>query len=115
MEKKQVGIEINGSIFSNNGDINHDEFSEAFLQFIESKGWNFGGGTMQVDEDGEVIDDIKNVKTTPDTKHNWFEVNGAIRVEEKMTTKEFLEKLDEDGYEVLGSVGYSRTKDEDYE
>lgn len=48
------GIEINGVVFSNDEkDINHDEFLDAFIQFIEAKGWNFGGGTKEVGSEDE--------------------------------------------------------------
>ncbi|MDU0200561.1 MULTISPECIES: hypothetical protein [Paenibacillus] len=46
----QKGVEINGSIFADEGDLGHNEFLDAFIEFIESKGWQFGGGTKQVNE-----------------------------------------------------------------
>jgi uncharacterized protein YggL (DUF469 family) len=57
MSKKQLGVEINGCIFANdeNVDIDHDEFLDAFIEFVESKGWHFGGGSAQIDEEGNVI------------------------------------------------------------
>jgi hypothetical protein len=48
------------------------------------------------------------------TKHNWFELKGDIRVKETMTTKEFSELLDKLGLDFTGSIHYSPTKDEDY-
>ncbi|MEK5232774.1 hypothetical protein MHB42_13485 [Lysinibacillus sp. FSL K6-0232] len=54
-EKKQVGIEINGCVFANNGDIDLDDFLDKFIEFIEENGWHFGGGTNHVDEDGNYI------------------------------------------------------------
>ena len=38
-------IEINGTVFSENinEDITEEEFTDAFLDFIESRGWLFGG------------------------------------------------------------------------
>lgn len=47
-------------------------------------------------------------------KHNWFSVNGDIRVNEDMTTGEFSELLEKLGIEFLGGIGYSEFKDEDY-
>ena len=45
-------IEINGTIFNENinEDITEEEFTDAFLDFIESKGWLFGG-TVSEDND----------------------------------------------------------------
>ena len=48
-------IEINGCISIQN-DLTHDEFSEKFINFIESNGWCFGGGT-KVFIDGEYVDE----------------------------------------------------------
>lgn len=57
--KKPIGIEINGTIYSNEGNIEEGEFFEAFIGFIESKGWFFGGGISQIDGEGKVINEIK--------------------------------------------------------
>jgi hypothetical protein len=54
---KQKGIEISGSIYAENGEIDHDEFTDKFIDFIESNGWYFGGGTKQVDEEGIMINE----------------------------------------------------------
>ena len=45
-------IEINGTVFSENinEDITEKEFTDAFLDFIESRGWLFGG-TVSEDND----------------------------------------------------------------
>lgn len=57
--KRPIGIQIEGCIYANDGEnLKHDEFLDAFIDFIESKGWNFGGGSSQVDEEGKKIDDI---------------------------------------------------------
>ncbi|MFJ7510026.1 hypothetical protein ACIQW7_11260 [Peribacillus simplex] len=56
-DKKQLIVEINGTVFSEHGDVDEDEFLEAFIQMVESKGWAFGGGTKQLDEDGNYIKD----------------------------------------------------------
>ena len=57
-KKKWLGIEINGSLFADDKEIDIDEakFFKEFIEFIESRGWSFGGGISQVDEDGEYID-----------------------------------------------------------
>jgi uncharacterized protein YggL (DUF469 family) len=53
--KQPIGIEINGTIYSNEGNIEEEEFFEAFIEFVESKGWFFGGGISQIDGVGNVI------------------------------------------------------------
>ncbi|MBU2660273.1 hypothetical protein [Bacillus cabrialesii] len=55
---KQSGVKIEGVIYSLEGDLGHNKFLDDFLEFIESKGWQFGGGSFQVDEEGKHIDDI---------------------------------------------------------
>lgn len=52
------GVKIEGVVYSNKGDLCHDEFINAFVHFVREKGWFFGGGTNQVDEEGNVIEDI---------------------------------------------------------
>lgn len=54
-KKKQLGIEIDGCVFADNGDIDLDDFLDKFIEFVESNGWHYGGGTNQVDEDGNNI------------------------------------------------------------
>lgn len=54
-KKKQLGIEIGGCVFADNGDIDLDDFLDKFIAFVESNGWHYGGGTNQVDEDGNNI------------------------------------------------------------
>lgn len=48
-------IEINGCISIQN-DLTHDEFLEKFINFIETNGWYFGGGT-RVYIDGEYVNE----------------------------------------------------------
>nr|WGE04401.1 hypothetical protein P5640_15125 [Bacillus subtilis] len=55
---KQSYVKIEGVIYSLEGDLGHNKFLDEFLEFIESKGWQFGGGSFQVDEEGKHIDDI---------------------------------------------------------
>lgn len=55
---KQTRVKIDGIIYSLNRDLGHNEFLDEFLIFIESKGWQYGGGSFQVDEEGEHIEDI---------------------------------------------------------
>ncbi|BDH62493.1 hypothetical protein MTP04_26230 [Lysinibacillus sp. PLM2] len=54
-KKKQLGIEIDGCVFADNGDIDLDNFIEKFIEFIEDNGWHFGGGTNQIDSDGNMV------------------------------------------------------------
>ncbi|MNP55403.1 hypothetical protein D3C76_1500480 [compost metagenome] len=49
------GIEISGTIFATEGDIDHDEFLDKFIEFVESNGWEFGGGGKLIGEDGKLI------------------------------------------------------------
>ncbi|MFD1738620.1 hypothetical protein ACFSCX_19030 [Bacillus salitolerans] len=57
--KKPFGIQIEGSIYSNSGeDLGNNQFWDAFIEFIESNDWSFGGGSFQIDEEGKRIDDI---------------------------------------------------------
>lgn len=59
MEKRRkLGVEIQGCIFANDEglDISHDEFWDKFIGFIEGNGWHFGGGTTQIDEEGNVAE-----------------------------------------------------------
>lgn len=43
---KQTGVKIDGVIYSLDGNLGHNEFLDEFLKFIESKGWQFGGGEL---------------------------------------------------------------------
>lgn len=45
------GVSIEGVLFSNKGDLDHNEFINSFVEFVNSKGWFFGGGTDEVYED----------------------------------------------------------------
>lgn len=57
--KLPVGVKIEGCIYANNGvGLGHNEFLDAFIEFIENKGWSFGGGSIQIDEEGKKINDI---------------------------------------------------------
>jgi hypothetical protein len=56
--KKPVGVYLKGCIYANKGDLGHNEFLDVFIEFIESKGWNFGGGSFQINEEGEKIENI---------------------------------------------------------
>lgn len=58
--KKPYGIRLDGCVYTNNEkDLSEEEFSNAFIEFIEEKGWNFGGGLYQIDEEGNFIPDIE--------------------------------------------------------
>ena len=45
MERKLISIE--GTVFNDNGDITEEEFLDAFYEFLEDKGWYFGGLTRE--------------------------------------------------------------------
>jgi hypothetical protein len=53
-----IGIEINGTIYSIEGNIGENVFFESFIEFIESKGWFFGGNISQIDGEGNAIVEI---------------------------------------------------------
>ncbi|MFT9369212.1 hypothetical protein ACXHJ2_15105 [Paenibacillus sp. ALE3] len=44
------GIKISGAVFATKGNIDHDEFIDKFIEFVESNGWEFGGGSRLIDE-----------------------------------------------------------------
>lgn len=56
--KKPVGVQIEGAVYAEDGDLGHNEFLDAFIEFIESKRWIFGGGTVQIDQEGTKIPDL---------------------------------------------------------
>jgi uncharacterized protein YggL (DUF469 family) len=57
--KKPFGVQIEGSIYANNAeDLGNNQFMDAFIEFIENKGWSFGGGSFQIDQEGKQVDDI---------------------------------------------------------
>ncbi|MEK4712388.1 MULTISPECIES: hypothetical protein [Sporosarcina] len=58
--KRPIGIRLDGCIYSSNDeDLSEEEFPNAFIEFIEEKGWYFGGGLFQIDEEGNHIQDIE--------------------------------------------------------
>jgi uncharacterized protein YggL (DUF469 family) len=57
--KRPVGVYFEGCVYANEGDLTHNEFLDEFIEFIESKGWNFGGGSFQIDAESEKIDDVE--------------------------------------------------------
>jgi len=58
-EKMKIGIEIDGVIYAENGNISHKEFLDKFFEFVESNGWYFGGATRLIDENGDAINKVK--------------------------------------------------------
>lgn len=40
-------FEINGCVMVS-PDVTYDDFWEAFIDFVESKGWSFGGGIAEI-------------------------------------------------------------------
>ncbi len=66
--KKPLGIKIDGCVYATNEeDIIEEEFWNVFIKFIEEKGWYFGGGLNQIDEEGNYILDIKESTLQSDT------------------------------------------------
>lgn len=60
--KRPIGVQIEGSIYANNSDgLTQEEFLDAFIEFGENRGWSFGGGSFQIDEEGNHIDDIEEI------------------------------------------------------
>ena len=47
--KKPVGVQIEGSIYASDGkDLGNNQVLDAFIEFVESKGWSFGGVSFQI-------------------------------------------------------------------
>lgn len=54
--KHPLAVQIEGTVYAQNGDdLGQNEFLDAFIEFIESKGLSFGGGCIQIDEQGKKI------------------------------------------------------------
>jgi uncharacterized protein YggL (DUF469 family) len=50
------GIKIDGYVFHQKEQVlDMNEFLDAFIEFVESKGWEFGGTTKPFDENEEEI------------------------------------------------------------
>lgn len=47
-------IEING-VVELPDNVDHDQFLNEFIDFLESKGYSFGGGTKEIHEDGNPV------------------------------------------------------------
>ncbi|WLR52058.1 hypothetical protein LC040_03855 [Bacillus tianshenii] len=54
--RKQIGIEINRCVYTNDGNIGANEFFKAFIAFLKQKEWYFGGGMNQINEEGKEKD-----------------------------------------------------------
>lgn len=49
--KKPVGVQVESSIYASDGeDVGNNHFLDAFIEFIESKSWSFGGVSFQIDD-----------------------------------------------------------------
>lgn len=44
------GVKIHGIVFAEVGNLDHDEFWDDFIDFLESKNLEFGGGSQQIVE-----------------------------------------------------------------
>lgn len=53
--KLKKGIEIHGTIYKDDGDIDFYIFLDKFIEFVESNDWNFGGATYQIDENKDLM------------------------------------------------------------
>lgn len=54
--KRPFGIRLDGCLYATSGeDLSEEEFSNAFIEFIEARGLYFGGGLYQIDEEGNFI------------------------------------------------------------
>jgi hypothetical protein len=54
--KRPFGIRLDGCLYATSGDaLSEEEFSNAFIEFIEARGLYFGGGLYQIDEEGSFI------------------------------------------------------------
>lgn len=76
----------------------------------------------QIEFIADLADNINNenmyaeyIQETNPKEHNWFEVNGEVRTDNQMTTKQFSDLLDELKIDFIGSIRYSKTNDKDYE
>lgn len=58
-------IEIQGVVTIPNG-ISNDEFLDAFLDFLESKGWSFGGGVNEIYPSGGDLERKQILQDLPD-------------------------------------------------
>lgn len=57
---KGTWVEINGGVARDDGkDLTDDEFLDAFIDFVESKGWHFGGGTITREHDYDPEEETK--------------------------------------------------------
>ena len=58
--KRPFGIRLDGCVYATSEeDLSEEEFSSAFIEFIEERGWNFGGGLYLIDEEGNHIPDTE--------------------------------------------------------
>jgi hypothetical protein len=47
-------IEINGCV-SLPSNVSHNEFLDKFIEWVDSNGWTFGGGTKELDSEGRQV------------------------------------------------------------
>lgn len=58
--KRPFGIKLDGCVYATSKeDLSEEEFSNDFIEFIEKRGWYFGGVLSQIDEEGNHIPDIE--------------------------------------------------------
>ncbi|GLG01226.1 hypothetical protein Alches_12650 [Alicyclobacillus hesperidum subsp. aegles] len=59
-------IRIIGNVYTT---VSEDEFTDAFIEWLESKGWSFFGRTAELgdeDDDGEILDGILSEEAVKD-------------------------------------------------
>lgn len=58
--KRPFVIRLDGCVYTTDGgDLSEEEFSNTFIEFFEERGWYFGGGLYEIDEEGNHIPDIE--------------------------------------------------------
>ncbi|WP_203232074.1 hypothetical protein [Paenibacillus pinistramenti] len=53
----QKGLKLQGSVFAAEGDLDSDDFWDKFIDFLEENGWEFGGSSHPINEEGNRIKD----------------------------------------------------------
>ncbi|TFB13027.1 hypothetical protein E3U55_16745 [Filobacillus milosensis] len=59
-ESEEIGVKLDGFVLplKDGEKIGHNEFLNKFLDFLEAEGWSYTGGSVQIDFDGNAIEDI---------------------------------------------------------
>lgn len=70
-------FEINGCI-EVQPEITEDEFWSIFIDFVESKGWSFGGGISEIHDGYYILSNGQKGKSVLDEKSRFVENSRAI-------------------------------------